>query len=143
MSQKKGSNLFRNKGLWIVLLLALSAVIVLIIGSLRNASRTAKRSLTVYLDGEEYISSPLIPGETITVHQDDGKENVIRMTENGFFMESASCPNQECIGQGEVTIDNWKSRKLLEQVICLPNRVTVSLDLVDNNEGIDMDLPDM
>ena len=76
-------------------------------------------------------------------HKDGLDELLAELNKNGFFMESASCPNQECIGQGEVTIDNWKSRKLLEQVICLLNRVTVSLDLVDNNEGIDMDLPDM
>lgn len=125
-----------------VLLLLLAAVSLILISVHGNRNKSAVDALVVYVDGKEYIRSPLKAGETIRVLQEDGSENVIRMTENGFYMESASCPNQDCIEQGEVTTDNWTRRKLLEQVICLPNRVTVALELEEGFQA-DPDLPDV
>lgn len=132
-----------GKGLWLVLGIALLAAAVLAVGFCVNRGKTALKSLTVYVDGQKYLSSPLIPGERITVKQEDGRENVIRMTENGFYMESATCPNRDCVAQGEVNGENWRHRKLLEQVICLPNRVVVSLDLSDGGDGPPKDQPDI
>ena len=137
----------RKKGLWIVLALVLTAAAILTVIFLSNRNKVALRQLTVYVDGKEYLTSPLIPGEALTVTQENGAENVIRMTEDGFYMESASCPNQDCIAQGEVTCENWRHRKLLEQVICLPNRVVVALELRDASEAPQqqqiIDLPDI
>lgn len=132
-----------GKGLRIVLGIALFAVAALVIGFCANGHKTALKSLTVYVDGQKYLSSPLIPGKKIIVTQEDGRENVIRMTENGFYMESANCPNRDCVAQGEVNSENWRHRKLLAQVICLPNRVTVALDLAQADDGAAMELPDI
>ena len=136
-----------RKGLWLIAALALIAAAVIVFFACAGRGRVALRSLTVLVDGKEYLSTPLKPGEAITVRQENGSENVIRMTENGFYMESATCPNQDCIAQGEVNTENWRQRKLLQQVICLPNRVTVALDLTDaenaRTEAGAADLPDI
>ena len=121
--------------------LALAAAAVLGVGAYAARGKTAQRSLSVYVDGRLYCSSPLIPGKTITIRQENGAENVIRMTENGFCMESASCKNQDCVRQGEVTTENWRDRKLKEQVICLPNRVVAALDVLPA-EGSAQNTPD-
>ena len=42
-------------------------------------------------------------------------------------MESSSCDNQDCVGQGEITLDNYKTRILSTFVICLPNEVTIEM----------------
>ena len=139
----KGMKTIRRKGSWVILGLALAAAAVLLAAHAANRNKTALRSLTVYVGGKEYLSSPLVPGERIVIAQEDGRENVIRMTENGFYMESASCPNHDCVAQGEVNTENWRHRKLLEQVICLPNRVTVSLDIMQNGEKTEPDTPDI
>ena len=54
-------------------------------------------------------------------------ENVLHLTPEGFCMESSTCPNQDCVHQGLVTFENRETRILQNSVICLPNRVTVSL----------------
>ena len=132
----------RKKELLLIALIAAAALAVVIVTGIGNGNKVSAGRLTVYVDGREYCSSPLIAGECVTVRQEDGSENVIRMTENGFYMESATCPNRECIAQGEVTAENWRSRKLLQQVICLPNRVVVELELTEADRAADPDVPD-
>ncbi len=53
--------------------------------------------------------------------------NIIRVTKDGFFVEEASCDNQDCVHQGEVTLENRGARLLGNMVICLPNHLTLSL----------------
>ena len=53
--------------------------------------------------------------------------NVIRVTPTGVCMESASCENQNCVHQGEVTLENRKDRALMNMIICLPNQVYLEL----------------
>ena len=54
-------------------------------------------------------------------------ENILHLTPEGFCMESSSCKNQDCVGQGMVTIDNREDRVLFNSVICLPNQVMAEL----------------
>lgn len=42
-------------------------------------------------------------------------------------MHSASCKNQDCVHQGDVTLDNYNNRVLNNWIICLPNQVTIEL----------------
>jgi hypothetical protein len=48
-------------------------------------------------------------------------------------MGESSCPNQDCVHQGAVTVDNADARPLLNQIICLPNRVV--LEMVNPGES--------
>ena len=91
--------------------------------------------LAVFVNGKLYTVSSLVAGEAITVAQPNGDTNVIRMTENGFYMEESTCDGHDCILQGAVTYQNWYERILGNTVICLPNRVEVVL-LVDKT-GVD------
>ena len=106
---------------------------------LQRGRQVAKDEIAVYVDGKLYAASPLKQGKDLTVEQEDGSVNVIRMTENGFYMQSSTCKNQDCVHQGEVTRDNWSQRLLGAHVICLPNRVDVVLTV----ENTDPDIPDV
>ena len=70
---------------------------------------------------------PVGEKQTITIDQGDGKVNVIEITERGAVMHSASCKNQDCVHQGDVTLDNYNNRVLNNWIICLPNQVTIEL----------------
>ena len=61
--------------------------------------------------------------------QPDGSawRNAIRMTPEGFCMAEADCEGHDCIGEGEVTLENMKDRVLWNMVICAPHRLTLSL----------------
>ena len=106
---------------------------------LQRSRQVAKDEIAVYVDGKLYATSPLRAGQDLTVEQEDGSVNVIRMTENGFYMQSSTCKNQDCVHQGDVTRDNWSQRLLGTHVICLPNRVDVVLTV----ESTDPDIPDV
>ena len=118
-----------KKDKWLIGALVLAAAVLMVIVALGNQGRQSAGNLIVYVDGAEYCRVPIRSGEALVIAPDEARKNVIRMTESGFYMESASCPHHECVDQGEVNAENWKQRKLQEQVICLPNRVVVALDL--------------
>ena len=75
------------------------------------------------------ISSPIPLNEenSFRVKQGDGSENVVHIGKNSFYMESSNCDNQNCVGEGEVTLENRDSRILYNMVICLPHQLTLEL----------------
>ena len=58
--------------------------------------------------------------------------NTVTIGKNSFYMSESSCPDQICIMEGEVTLENRGERMLGSFVYCLPNQV--SLQLVDPDE---------
>lgn len=70
---------------------------------------------------------PMDRDKVITIRQDDGKVNKVHITPEKVYMESSTCENQDCVGQGEITLDNYKTRILSTYVICLPNAVSVEM----------------
>lgn len=85
-----------------------------------------KAEVVIYLDGSVYRRVPLQP-QTIVIDQGSGRTNTIEVRADGVRMRSASCPKQECIEQGEVTLNNHTTRPLGNWIICLPNKVSVEL----------------
>ena len=59
----------------------------------------------------------------------DGTEavNVLHLTTNGFWMEEANCEGQDCVKEGEVTLENREERVLWNMVICLPHQLSAEL----------------
>lgn len=76
---------------------------------------------------------PLLEEKDIPITQIDGKKNTVHVSPKGFKMASATCDNQDCVNQGEVTIDNRDVRLLGNRVVCLPN--TVMLELLTPEEA--------
>lgn len=107
--------------------LLLAAAGVLVGYKMANGKKAAKDEIAVYVNGQLHTVSPIKPGEDLIIQQEDGSVNVIRMVEGGFYMQSSTCQNQDCIYQGSVTRENWSMRLLGTHVICLPNRVDVML----------------
>lgn len=72
---------------------------------------------------------------TIRQTMADGSEaiNVLHLTPNGFWMEDANCEGQDCVNEGEVTLENREERILWNMVICLPHQL--SLELITREEA--------
>lgn len=80
------------------------------------------------VDGRQYGDPIAMDREKIiTIRQDDGKVNLVHITPEKVYMESSTCENQDCVGQGEISLDNYDKRILGTYVICLPNNVTIEL----------------
>ena len=71
-------------------------------------------------------------------YSEDGStaENVIHITAEGVYMESANCENHDCVKQGMVTFENRADRILGNMIICLPNEVTLELYTVEEFEAL-------
>ena len=133
----------KKRDLLLILTVVLIAAALLGVTVLSGSGKVAKGQMTVYVNGKLHDTVIIVNGKDYTVQQEDGSVNVIRMTENGFYMLSSTCHNQLCIGQGEANADNWNRRSLGTHVICLPNRVDVELALTDEQSVIDPDAPDV
>ncbi len=131
----------KKKDILVILCMLLCALALLLFSVLSRGGKTAGDSVEIYVDGKLYTTSPLRGGKSVTVSQEDGSVNVIHMTENGFYMESSTCRNQDCVQQGQVTKENWSRRSLGAHVICLPNRVDVVLKV--SGATADPDIPDV
>ena len=105
-----------------------------------NYSEEAREVVTAYLEeypAEAYllvttnngVYSPIpLNGENaFRIKQADGSENVVHIGKNSFYMESSNCDNQNCVGEGEVTLENRNSRILFNMVICLPHQLSLEL----------------
>ena len=76
--------------------------------------------------------------KTIRQTMDDGSEyvNVIHVTPTGFWMEESNCEGQDCVDEGEVTLENRRERILGNMVICLPHQLM--LYLITREEAVSL-----
>ena len=75
---------------------------------------------------------------TIRQTMPDGSEavNVLHLTPNGVWMEEANCEGQDCVGEGEVTLENREERVLWNMIICLPHQL--ALELITREEALSL-----
>lgn len=100
----------------------------------------AEGYLFIILNGYIYGIEPLGEERDVTVDQGNGVVNVIHLQKDGFYMQSSTCDNQLCVGEGTVTLDNWQQRILGPCVYCLPH--SLQLELVVPNATPDPNAPD-
>lgn len=93
----------------------------------------AESYLLVRVGGGVYTPIPLNGENAFRIAQADGSENVIHIGENSFYMESSNCDNQNCVQQGEVTLENRDTRLLFNMIICLPHNL--SLEMLTREEA--------
>ncbi len=84
--------------------------------------------VVIQVNGQQY-GNPIAMDrdKIITIRQDADTINQVHITPQSVYMESSTCANQDCVGQGIVTLDNYETRILGAYVICLPNGVTLEL----------------
>lgn len=119
----------RNDVMILLALLAVGAILYFVSGrglpGRTGAGDGAK--LTIAVPGRETQTVPLTESRELVIEQENGERNVVVIFPGGFYMKESTCRNQDCVGQGEVTLDNMGKRLLYNQVICLPNRVVLEL----------------
>ena len=122
----------------VLILIVLLVGIGLHLGS-KLFSPGSAASVRITRDGEEVALLQLGGYLRYVLEGEDGSQNVIVVDGQDVYMESASCRDQLCVGQGRVNLENCASRALGTDIICLPNRVVVSLV----SDEIDPNIPDV
>lgn len=104
----------------IIIISALLAIAALIFAlSLLSGGDNGAQAV-VSVGGERAVSLPLAEDTEYTVTA-EGHTNVIRIEGGEVFMLLANCPDGYCIEQGRIS-------KTGEMIVCLPNRVTVTIE---------------
>ena len=141
----------RNKNVWIILCaVAAIALVAVLAVTLRPSpavpdadaptlaleggataspdGQEARAYLLMTVGGTTYAPLALTAEGDFTIRQEaTGAENVVHVTPDSIAMKSANCDNQDCVEQGEVTLENKGERILGNMIICLPNQVTLQL----------------
>ena len=95
------------------------------IGTQKASSEEAQVWFT--LEGRLLLTLPFSEAHEVSILQEDGSENTIRMTGTAVYMEKVNCPNEDCVQMGEVTLENLQYRPLGGFLVCLPHRLTVEV----------------
>lgn len=94
---------------------------------------SAAAYLLINVNNHIFEPMPLTGDRVVTITQEDGKQNVAAVSADTVHMSISTCPGQECIHQGQVSLENRDQRVLYNQIICLPN--TVILSVLDEKEA--------
>ena len=86
----------------------------------------AQAYLVVTVAGAMYEPIPLYEEARYTITRGD-MVNTIAVTPTSIRMHESTCDNQDCVLQGEVTLENRSQRVLQHMVLCLPNEVILEL----------------
>lgn len=89
----------------------------------------AQSYLLITTAAGNYTPVPLNGDAAFKIHFGEDEYNLVHIGENSVYMEESTCENQNCVGQGEITLDNVETRVLMNMILCLPHELT--LELVD------------
>lgn len=93
-----------------------------------GGNRGASGYVSITVNSREWMRLPLDEPTSYTVHQSNGAENTITIDEGGVvYVSQSTCDNQDCVEQGKITPENVDTRVLMNQIICLPNGVVVTV----------------
>lgn len=112
----------------VIIIAALLALTTLLLVLSLLPQQTA-RVAVVTVDGEIVVRLPLDVDTQYTISE-NGHINVIEVSDGKVRMLDANCPDGTCIGQG------WISDGA-EVIVCLPNRVAVTLEGSSDDGRID------
>ncbi|MBR4026884.1 MAG: NusG domain II-containing protein [Lachnospiraceae bacterium] len=74
--------------------------------------------ITITVDGQEYGTYSLLKNQIISIGE--STTNIIEIREGKAYMVEASCPDQLCVKQKEISFDK-------QSIICLPNKIVVTV----------------
>ena len=109
-----------------ILLMALSVGLMFFV----YRTGSAGERIEIKMAGKLYAVYSLTEDRTVTVEQDEGKKNIIRIEGGEVTMESSTCKNQVCVNHAAISRGG-------ESIICLPNRVIVSIISSEGGESYD------
>ncbi len=132
--------MFKKKDGLLILFVLLVAGCIFLYQYISSIGMESTGRVRIWVDGKVYSEEALGRKREITILQPDGCENVVQLTENGFYMLRSNCRTQQCVDMGEVNENNFFLRHYGTRVTCRANRVEIEL-LVE--KPTDMDLPDI
>lgn len=128
----------KKKDLILILAVVLAAFAALGSAAFFTAGKVPSGMVHIYVNNQLFAQEKLGQEKEIPIIQPDGRENILHLLPNGFYMARANCATEDCIHQGLVTTENYHQRPQLNRVVCAHNHVYVELVLTDQTPPPDM-----
>lgn len=104
----------------LLLLSSVLAIALIIFGTCAAIYLGKGETVVVRVDGEEYARLPLNEDAELLIEGVNGGTNLLIIEDGKAYIREATCPDLVCVHTGHA--DELKS------IVCLPNRVTVSIE---------------
>lgn len=126
---KNGGRKFKNDVIFILSLVVLTVAIGLFV----YLSGEEGDTVSVYIDGELYESYPLSVNVSVDIitGEDESGLNTLVIKDGKAYVEYASCPDGICAAHKPISREG-------ESIVCLPNRVVVSVKTETNEDSVDI-----
>lgn len=132
MPENEKKPLMKKRDLVIVAVVLLVAVAgMLAVKFLSPAPDAAAPTARILVGSYVYKTVSLDEDQIIEIDQGNNIVNHVEVKDGAIFMADSTCPDQQCVYQGEITPENYEDRALRNWVVCLPNQVTIELVLED------------
>lgn len=115
----------RNDIIFVVLLLGICIIGIIYLFVLRDSGDTVKVTVDGELYGTYSLSQNIV--ENIITGENNEHYNKLVIKDKKAYVEIASCPDGICVSHRPIFRDG-------ESIVCLPNKVVVSV-ILDNNEN--------
>lgn len=109
----------------IALFLAVGVVIALVLFLGQHKGAAVK----VSVDGKTIKTFPLDTDTTYEIQGVNGGTNLLVIKDEKAYIEEASCPDSLCINMGKIDSAG-------QSIVCLPNRVVISIEGEDGQEPV-------
>lgn len=105
------------------ILIAAILVIAIVVGVvLIFTQKSAENGIVIVtIDGKEYARYSLDENIQEKIEQSDGSYNILEIKDGEVDVTEASCPDGICV-------DHHKISKTNQNIVCLPNKVVVSIE---------------
>lgn len=124
----KNRSLLQKKDILIVIIvLAVAAAGMAAVHFL--SPKASSNYAVIYVGSSPYQVVDLTEDQVIEVDQGNGTVNHIEVKDGAINMVDSTCPDQQCIYQGAMSMENYEERVLRNWIVCLPNQVTIELAL--------------
>ena len=113
---------------WALLFVGLFAVLAVI--ALLGRGGSGAPAAEVYSDGELIMTLDLSRDETYTIRSQNGGSNTLEVRDGCVYVTEADCPDGVCVRHG--------AAKAGSPIVCLPNRLVISLRTDRETEAADV-----
>lgn len=123
-TEKTGKNAKKHD---LILVLAVLAAAVFLFAGKKLFFSDPPVSVTISVDGAEVMTLDLNQDCDETIESPGGGTNRVIIKNGAVHMEEASCPDKVCVKQGAVSETG-------QSIVCLPNRVIVTITGTDSQK---------
>ena len=122
-------NLIAKKEIILFIAIIIISIMIYLLNVFLNNKPSSR--VQIIINGELRDTINIEEGKTYDIVQGKYK-NTILFKKNGVKVIYSNCKDQLCVHQGEVNYENYKTRIMVNSIICLPHNLAIRLELQDD-----------